>query len=78
MFSSVMLNLPDWRAIFAPSGRLLREGELIQRANLSRTLTTIALEGPGALYKVVSRLQFPLTLPPFNNVLLYRAPSLIL
>lgn len=52
MFSIVMLNLPDWRAIFAPNGRLLREGELIQRVNLSRTLTTIANEGPGALYKV--------------------------
>ncbi|KAK7692608.1 hypothetical protein QCA50_004240 [Cerrena zonata] len=42
----VMLNLPDWQAIFAPKGRLLREGELIQRLNLSRTLATIAEEGP--------------------------------
>ncbi|CAL1707127.1 unnamed protein product [Somion occarium] len=51
MFSPLMLNAPDWKAIFAPHGTLLREGDLIQRANLSRTLATIACEGPGALYK---------------------------
>ena len=46
-----MLNEPDWRAIFAPEGRLLREGEIIRRTNLARTLETIAEEGPGAFYK---------------------------
>ena len=51
MFSFLMLNEPDWRAIFAPEGRLLREGEIIRRTNLSRTLETIAEEGPGAFYK---------------------------
>lgn len=48
-----MLENPDWRSIFAPSGSLLKEGEIIRRTNLSRTLATIAAEGAGALYKVV-------------------------
>lgn len=47
-----MLNSPDWKAIFAPEGRLLREGELIQRTNLSRTLSVIASEGADGFYKV--------------------------
>ena len=47
----MMLNEPDWSAIFAPSGRLLREGETIRRQNLSRTLYTIAEQGPDAFYK---------------------------
>ena len=47
----MMLNEPDWSAIFAPTGRLLREGETIHRTNLSRTLYTIAEEGAGAFYK---------------------------
>ncbi|KAI0645531.1 gamma-glutamyltranspeptidase [Trametes meyenii] len=51
MFAPLMLNEPDWRAVFAPEGRLLREGETIRRTNLSRTLATIAEEGPGAFYK---------------------------
>ncbi|KAI1794183.1 gamma-glutamyltranspeptidase [Ganoderma leucocontextum] len=51
MFSTLMLNEPDWRAVFAPEGRLLREGEIIRRTNLSRTLKAIAEEGPDAFYK---------------------------
>jgi len=51
-FADLMLNNPDWRAIFAPEGRLLQEGELIRRANLSRTLATIAQEGADAFYHV--------------------------
>lgn len=50
-FASLMLGNPDWRAIFAPNGRLLQAGETIRRTNLSRTLAMIAEEGPGALYK---------------------------
>ncbi|TBU55830.1 gamma-glutamyltranspeptidase [Dichomitus squalens] len=50
-FSDLMLNEPDWRAIFAPEGRLLREGDIIRRTNLSRTLRTIADEGADAFYK---------------------------
>ncbi|KAI0949707.1 hypothetical protein AcW1_009235 [Taiwanofungus camphoratus] len=51
LFTSLMLENPDWRSIFAPSGSLLKEGEIIRRTNLSRTLATIAAEGAGALYK---------------------------
>lgn len=46
-----MLNAADWKAIFAPNGELLAEGDLIQRTNLSKTLSTIASQGPDALYK---------------------------
>jgi hypothetical protein len=49
---SVLMTLPDWRPIFAPKGKLLREGDLISRDALARTLQTIAEEGPEAFYKV--------------------------
>jgi gamma-glutamyltranspeptidase / glutathione hydrolase / leukotriene-C4 hydrolase len=51
-FPDLMLNNPDWSAIFAPQGRFLREGEIIRRTNLSRTLASIAQEGADALYQV--------------------------
>jgi gamma-glutamyltranspeptidase/glutathione hydrolase/leukotriene-C4 hydrolase len=51
-FSDLMLNNPDWSAIFAPEGRLLKEEEIIRSPNLSRTLSVIAEEGPDAFYKV--------------------------
>ncbi|KAF7361903.1 hypothetical protein MVEN_00534900 [Mycena venus] len=50
-FPSLMLGNPDWSAVFAPRGRFLREGEVIKRSNYSRTLATIASEGPDAFYK---------------------------
>ncbi|KAJ2923045.1 hypothetical protein H1R20_g14051, partial [Candolleomyces eurysporus] len=50
-YESLMLENPDWRAIFAPHGKLLQEGDFIERKNLSRTLETIANEGPEAFYK---------------------------
>ncbi|KAH9931142.1 gamma-glutamyltranspeptidase [Epithele typhae] len=50
-FPDMMLNDSDWSSIFAPNGRLLRAGESIHRTNLSRTLYTIAEEGPDAFYK---------------------------
>ena len=46
-----MLNAPDWRAVFAPDGQLLKEGDIIRRTNLSRTLEIIAEQGPNAFYK---------------------------
>jgi gamma-glutamyltranspeptidase len=46
-----MLGNPDYSAIFAPKGRLLREGDLIRRTNYSNTLFTIARHGPSAFYK---------------------------
>jgi len=50
-FAELMLNNPDWNAIFAPDGVLLREGEIIRRTNLSRTLDVIAREGSDGFYK---------------------------
>lgn len=51
-FSDLMLNNPDWSSIFAPQGRLLKEGEIIRRTNLSRTLKKISEEGANAFYTV--------------------------
>ncbi|KAJ3989135.1 gamma-glutamyltranspeptidase [Lentinula detonsa] len=51
LYPDLMLNDPDWSPIFAPHGALLKEGEPIQRRNLSRTLFTIAAEGPESFYK---------------------------
>ncbi|KAF7315733.1 Sec7-like domain belongs to guanine nucleotide exchange factors [Mycena indigotica] len=50
-FPTLMLGNPDWSAIFAPGGKFLRKGDAIQRRNYSRTLATIASEGPDAFYK---------------------------
>ncbi|KAF7376135.1 hypothetical protein MSAN_00028400 [Mycena sanguinolenta] len=50
-FPDLMLGNPDWSAVFTPRGRFLREGEVIRRTNYSRTLATIASEGPDAFYK---------------------------
>ncbi|KAJ2918019.1 hypothetical protein MD484_g2380, partial [Candolleomyces efflorescens] len=50
-YPDLMLKNPDWNVIFAPEGRFLKEGETIRRTNLSRTLATIAKEGPDAFYK---------------------------
>ncbi|KIK98246.1 hypothetical protein PAXRUDRAFT_31286 [Paxillus rubicundulus Ve08.2h10] len=49
--SSLMLDNEDWRAVFAPDGKLLLQAETIRRTNYSRTLATIAAEGPDAFYK---------------------------
>ncbi|KAF8507469.1 gamma-glutamyltranspeptidase [Hysterangium stoloniferum] len=50
LYESLMLGDPDWSSVFAPDGRLLREGELIRRTNLSQTLHTIAEHGAEAFY----------------------------
>jgi len=50
MFEHLMLGDPDWSSVFAPNGRLLREGELIRRTSLSQTLHTIAEHGAEAFY----------------------------
>jgi len=53
-----MLHDPDWSPIFAPDGQLLKEGEVLRRTNLSRTLSVIAEEGPDAFYKVCPSVSF--------------------
>ncbi|RDB16957.1 Gamma-glutamyltranspeptidase 1 [Hypsizygus marmoreus] len=50
-YPELMLNNPDWSSIFAPKGVFLREGEIIRRTNLARTLEVISKEGADALYK---------------------------
>jgi gamma-glutamyltranspeptidase/glutathione hydrolase/leukotriene-C4 hydrolase len=54
IYSSLMLDSPDWSAIFAPQGILLKEGDRISRTNYSRTLSVIAEQGPDAFYNVIS------------------------
>ncbi|KAI0066114.1 gamma-glutamyltranspeptidase [Artomyces pyxidatus] len=50
MFAPLMTRNPDWKAIFAPRGVRLREGDPIRRTNLSRTLATIATHGADGFY----------------------------
>ena len=52
MFRELIFRDPLWTEIFAPEGRILREGEIVHRTNYSRTLMSIASEGPEAFYKV--------------------------
>ena len=47
----MLLHNPDWSHIFAPNGVLLKEGDTIQRVNLSTTLSVIAEQGPDAFYR---------------------------
>jgi gamma-glutamyltranspeptidase/glutathione hydrolase/leukotriene-C4 hydrolase len=54
LYADLILSDPDW-SLFAPDGKLLREGEVIRRLNLSRTLSVIADEGPSAFYRVCMR-----------------------
>ncbi|KAI9442113.1 gamma-glutamyltranspeptidase [Lactarius indigo] len=50
IYRSLFLYNSDWSHIFAPNGVRLKEGDTIQRVNLSRTLSHIAEQGPDALY----------------------------
>ncbi|KAH9978655.1 gamma-glutamyltranspeptidase [Lactifluus volemus] len=51
IFDCLFLRNPDWARIFAPNGVLLKEGDVIQNVNLSRTLGRIADRGPDAFYQ---------------------------
>ncbi|KAI9463549.1 gamma-glutamyltranspeptidase [Lactarius psammicola] len=50
VFRPLFLHNPDWSHMFAPNGVLLKEGDTIQRVNLSKTLSLIAERGPDAFY----------------------------
>ncbi|GMK56305.1 hypothetical protein CspeluHIS016_0301450 [Cutaneotrichosporon spelunceum] len=50
LFGHFMLKDPVWAAVYAPRGELLVEGDWVSRPTYARTLSTIAKEGPGALY----------------------------
>jgi len=49
----------DWRGMFAPEGRLLLQGETIRRTNYSRTLASIASDGPDTFYSVCIAVSIP-------------------
>ncbi|KAF9917569.1 hypothetical protein BX616_000567, partial [Lobosporangium transversale] len=50
LYRVLMETEPDWSAIFAPNGTVLREGQWIKREALANTLETIGKEGADAFY----------------------------
>ncbi|KAF9557397.1 hypothetical protein EC968_007680 [Mortierella alpina] len=50
IYKVLMESEPDWSAVFAPNGTVLREGQWIKREALANTLETIGLEGAEAFY----------------------------
>ncbi|KAF9268678.1 gamma-glutamyltranspeptidase [Marasmius fiardii PR-910] len=50
-YKDLMLTNPDWSPIWAPHGVLLKENDIYINKNLSKTLSTIADDGPDAFYK---------------------------
>ena len=44
-------SLPGWKAVFAPDGIAIKEGERFRQPALARTLATIAEKGPRAFYE---------------------------
>jgi gamma-glutamyltranspeptidase/glutathione hydrolase/leukotriene-C4 hydrolase len=51
-FEQLLVHNPDWSPIFAPEGRVLKEGEILRRTNLSRTLDILRKEGISSFYNV--------------------------
>jgi len=49
-YRHLILKHPVWRHMFAPDGVLLKEGDAIRNANLSKTLGLIAQRGADAFY----------------------------
>ncbi|KAG8888122.1 hypothetical protein FRB99_004156, partial [Tulasnella sp. 403] len=45
-----MLTVPEWSAVFAPNGTLLKEGDIVRRPTYAQTLRTIAEQGVDAFY----------------------------
>ncbi|KAI8599424.1 gamma-glutamyltranspeptidase, partial [Dissophora ornata] len=50
IYKTMMETEPDWGAIFAPNGTVLREGQWIKREALANTLETIGKDGADAFY----------------------------
>ena len=44
-------NLPGWKAVFAPQGVAVKEGETFRQPALARTLAAIAEKGPHVFYE---------------------------
>jgi gamma-glutamyltranspeptidase/glutathione hydrolase len=51
MLAPVYTLQPAGRAIYAPRGQLLESGELLEQPGLVQALETMALEGPGSVYR---------------------------
>src|SRR5439155_20545625 len=47
----ILTSTPEAAAIYAPEGRLLREGEVIRAPELGDLLERLGSEGPGFLYE---------------------------
>jgi gamma-glutamyltranspeptidase/glutathione hydrolase/leukotriene-C4 hydrolase len=50
VYKTMMETEPDWSAVFAPNGTILKEGQWIKREALANTLETIGKEGADAFY----------------------------
>ncbi|WVQ76804.1 gamma-glutamyltransferase [Cryptococcus sp. DSM 104548] len=50
VFGQFMLSSPAWKAVYAPRGELLVEGDFIQRINYGKTLEKIARKGAEVFY----------------------------
>ncbi|KAH8823211.1 nucleophile aminohydrolase [Flagelloscypha sp. PMI_526] len=85
-YEALILNIPEWKIIFAPEGRVLNHGETIRLTNLSNTLLEIAQQGPRAFYsgpiaasivKTVQKAGGILTLEDLSEYKVTASPALI-
>ena len=53
-------SLPGWKAVFAPEGIAIKEGEKFRQPALARTLSTIAEKVPAPSMRVRSRATLPM------------------
>ena len=44
----LLINLPSYRKLFAPHGKLLKKGDILKRPQLAKTLSVIARNGSAA------------------------------
>ncbi|CAE6452411.1 unnamed protein product [Rhizoctonia solani] len=76
-----MENDKDWSPIFAPGGKLLKQGEWIKRQNFSYTLSSIANEGPDGTIaaSLISKIQATggiMTLQDLESYKIIQRPAL--
>ncbi|KAI1318952.1 hypothetical protein EDD11_005386 [Mortierella claussenii] len=50
IYKTLMETEPDWSAVFAPNGTVLREGQWIKRGALADTLEAVGRDGADAFY----------------------------
>ena len=51
ILGAILAHQPEGKAIYAPDGRMLREGETVRLTELADLLERLGAEGPGYLYK---------------------------